>query len=276
VLRLTVILAGLMLAAPCTVAQQNAGAMPDPCAATDRASFDTVSVRPSDPAATASTMRVSPSGIATEGTKLLALIAAAYELRDFQILGGPDWMASDRFDVTAKYDAPPDLSKLDDAGRKAWIQRLTQSRQSLLADRFHLKCHMETRQLTVYELVVAKGGPKFQETKDDGDTNKYFGIRAGPQRTRQLAGKDATMDVLAKLLSSEVNHVVLDKTGLTGKYDLNAEWAQDGPAGAQSADEPFAPGIFTAMEERLGLKLQPGKGPVRVLIIDRVDRPTQN
>jgi uncharacterized protein (TIGR03435 family) len=274
-LRLTVII-GLVLAVPCAVAQQNIEATPDPCLATDRPSFDTASVRPSDPAATASIMRVSPSGITTEGTKLLALIATAYELRDFQILGGPDWMASDRFDITAKFDAPPDLSKLDDAGRKAWVQHLTQSRQSLLADRFHFKCHMETRQLTVYELVVAKGGPKFQETKEDGDTNKYFGIRAAPQRTRQLAGKDATMDGLATLLSSEVNHVVLNKTGLTGKYDLNAEWVQDGPAGAQTPEEPSGPTIFTAMEERLGLKLQPAKGPVRVLVIDSVTRPSEN
>jgi len=274
-LRLTVTLIGLTLAAPWTVAQQNMQVTQDPCRATDRASFDSASIRPSDPAATRSLMRVSPSGITTEGTKVLALIASAYELRDFQILG-PDWIASERFDVTAKYDAPPDLSKLDEAGRNAWVQRLTQSRQTLLADRFHLKCHIETRQLTVYELVVAKGGPKFQETKEDGDTNKYFGVNAGPHRTRRLTGKDATMAGLATLLSSEVDHVVIDKTGLAGKYDLNAEWMQDGPAGAQSADEPSGPSIFTAMEERLGLKLQPAKGPVRVLVIDSVTRPSEN
>jgi uncharacterized protein (TIGR03435 family) len=220
-------------------------------------------------------MRVSPSGITTSGTKLLALIATAYELRDFQIFNGPDWIGSDRFDVTAKFDAPVDLSKMDEAGRKAWVQRLTQSRQSLLADRFRLKCHTETKELTVYELVVAKGGPKFKETKEDADTNKYFGIRAAPQRTRQLAGKDATMDGLAVLLSSEVSHVVVDKTGLAGKYDLNAEWVQDAGA-AQSADEPSGLTIFTALEEQLGLKLQAAKGPVRVLVIDHVEKPSEN
>jgi uncharacterized protein (TIGR03435 family) len=142
--------------------------------------------------------------------------------------------------------------------------------QALLADRFQLKAHEETRQLPVYALVVTKDGPKFKPSKINGTT-----IDTG--RTRlHIAGSDDTIGILARVLAQVLGRVVLNQTGLSGRYDLSLRWTpDDAPALAPTySDAP--PGIFTAIQEQLGLKLESTRGPVPVLIVDHVEQPSPN
>jgi len=197
------------------------------------------------------------------------LIQFAYGLPDSQILGGPNWLDSIMFDIDAKSDPLVDSQLRALPAEQARHQKQLMV-QALLADRFQLKAHQETRQLPVYALVVAKDGPRFKPSKVNGTT-----IDTG--RTRlHIAGSDDTMGILARELAQLLGRVVLNQTGLSGRYDLSLRWTpDDAPAlAASSPDGP--PGIFTAIQEQLGLKLESTKGPVSVLVIDHVEQPSPN
>ena len=248
------------------------------------------------------------------GPNVKMLLQLAYHVQDSQIVGGPSWINSDRFDIQAKGD-----SSLDDQ-----LKNLSQDQaehvkehmlQELLADRFKLTLHHETRQLPVYALVVAKNGPKLEEAKDDASAPPGApgapggpGPRRGVRMTmgggeQQLSFQDSALPFLAELLSHTLGRTVLDRTGLTGRYNFNLHWVPDmgmsrmggpgpggpGPVGAAGpgGNEPPAtgapppadssgPSIFTALQEQLGLKLQSEKGPVDVLVIDHVEEPSEN
>jgi uncharacterized protein (TIGR03435 family) len=161
--------------------------------------------------------------------------------------------------------------------------------QPVLAERFQLKVHRETRDLPVYELFVAKGGPKFHEAKA-GDTYPN-GIKgpdghSGPGlmwlQDGRLTCQAVGMVELTRILSQRLGHNVLDKTGLTGKYDLAMQWPppEDRPGGmfdgGENAAESTGPSIFTVIQEQLGLKLESHKAPVEVLVIDHVEAPSAN
>lgn len=200
------------------------------------------------------------------------LIQYAYGIPNSQILGGPAWFDSTMFDIDAKSDSVVDaqLHALPSADAAHQKQLMV---QALLADRFQLKTHNETRELPLYALVVARGGPKFQSSKIDGTT-----IDTHPARLH-IAGSDDTVAILARELAQTLGRVVLNKTGLMGRYDLNLRWTSEAhPApllnGAPDPDAP--PDIFTAIQEQLGLKLESSKGPVPVLIIDHVEIPSAN
>lgn len=215
---------------------------------------------------------VHESHLRTGNLSIRDLIQYAYEIPNSQILGGPAWFDSTMFDIDAKSDAVVDaqlhaLPSADAAHQKRLMV------QALLADRFQLKTHNETRELPLYALVVAKGGPKFQPSKIDGTT-----IDTHPTRLH-IAGGDDTVAILARELAETLGRIVLNKTGLTGRYDLNLRWTSgDRPAsllnGAPDPDAP--PDIFTAIQEQLGLKLESSKGPVPVLVIDHVEIPSAN
>jgi uncharacterized protein (TIGR03435 family) len=201
----------------------------------------------------------------TRNLALRDLIQFAYGLPDSQILGGPSWLDSIMFDVDAKSDSTVDgqLHALPTDQARHQKQLMV---QALLADRFQLKTHQETRQLPVYTLAVARGGPRFQPSKINGTT-----IDTG--RTRlHIAGSDDTMSILARELARILGRVVLNQTGLSGRYDLRLQWTPDDTSPGPS--EP--PGIFTAIQEQLGLKLESGRGPVPVLVIDSVEMPAAN
>jgi uncharacterized protein (TIGR03435 family) len=164
-----------------------------------------------------------------------------------------------------------------------------------LADRFKLKVHTETKQLPVYKIVLAKGGSKLKEaTAGDTYANGIKGpdgvgrpgmMRFGPG---QLTAQAVPMTSLTNMLSQQLHRTVLDKTGLTGKYDLELNWTPDqgadpmfkGPEGSpqrgDAAPDSSGPSIFTALQEQLGLKLQSAKGPVETLVIDHVEMPSEN
>lgn len=203
----------------------------------------------------------------TVNLALRDLIQFAYGLPDSQILGGPGWIDSILFDIDAKSDP------LVDAQFRALPTEQARHRkqmmvQALLADRFQLKAHQETRRLPVYALVVAKDGPKFKLSKINGST-----IDIGLTRLH-IAGSDDTINILSRELAQVLGRVVLNQTGLSGRYDLSLRWTPDDDAAPSSPDAP--PGIFTAIQEQLGLKLESTKSPVPVLVIDSVERPSPN
>jgi uncharacterized protein (TIGR03435 family) len=202
------------------------------------------------------------------------MIEFAYKLHDFQVSGGPEWLKNEAWEVTAKVDQPPANydSLSNDARDEIGRGRL----QAVLAQRFNLKCHFEAKQLPVYNLVLAKGGSKLTPTAAD---SKDIGSLGSDRRNgvNRIHGTGVSLQFIAAILSGKTGLTVIDKTGLTGIYTFAVTYAADSdPASSLSASVPFGPSIFTAVEEQLGLKLEPAKGPVPVLIIDSIDRPSEN
>jgi uncharacterized protein (TIGR03435 family) len=274
--------------------------------------FEVVSIKPAVPNGRGidiSVMNPARDGrcYATNVT-LKLLIQSAYGIQDSQILRGASWINSERFDIQAKSDSSVDgyLRKLSPAqGRLVKEQML----QQLLADRFKLKFHRETRELPVYALVVAKHGPKLQEVTgkgaapvgaaNKGQAKHPTAVLEGRPGEAGIYASGAPLSYLARALSQTLGRTVLDKTGLTGRYRFSLRWtpglgesrmlgeysraAGPGGGGQPAAGVPPAPvadssgpSIFTALQQQLGLKLKPEKGPVEVLVIDHVEQPTPN
>jgi len=201
-------------------------------------------------------------GIDTDGNllrmtnlPLKSAIAWAYNLTEAQILG-PDWLGSNMYDITAKAESGAPKPEM---------------LQALLKERFKMITHQETRDLPIYELVVAKNGPKLTKSAD-GSGGK---TSSGPGR---LSVQSEPMGWLALLLAgrrADLGRPVVDKTGLAGCFDFELKWTPDRDALKASADAP--PSIFVALQEQLGLKLEARKGPVEVLVVDRVEKvPVEN
>jgi uncharacterized protein (TIGR03435 family) len=205
----------------------------------------------------------------TVNLALHALIQFAYGVPESQILGGPTWLDSIMFDIDAKSDSAVDAQVRVMPAEQARHQKQLMV-QELLADRFQLKVHQETRQLPVYALVVAKDGPKFKPSQIDGTT-----IDTGRARLH-IAGSDDTISILARELAQVLGRVVVNQTGLSGRYDLSLRWTPEDAAASASSSPDIPPDIFTAIQEQLGLKLESTKGPVPVLVIDSVEKPSPN
>lgn len=245
------------------------------------------------------------------------LIEFAYNIKDSQLSGGPSWLDSDRFDIDAKTDEPDDApasSLMAGSGpnTKALAhgfdplgmnERRRKMVQALLADRFKLTLDRQTKDLPIYELLVGKGGPKFKETTlpppdpnalppgppQPGQPPMRRGIMMGFSRG-QLTMNGGSMPQLANALSDRVGRTVVDKTGLTGEYDLTLQWTPeendplirsgglDGrpPADAGPPPDPNGPTLFTALQEQLGLKLESTKGPVETFAIKSIEQPSEN
>jgi uncharacterized protein (TIGR03435 family) len=198
---------------------------------------------------------------------------SAYGIPQPRILGGPKWLDSERFDIQAKMESAA-AQRLDALSREQARAEIRAMFQQLLADRFKLAVHWETRDLPVYALVVAKSGPILHESKNAPGTPSYS------TSDGEFSAKGLTLTELAEALtpqlSSELGRVVIDRTGIQGQYDLTLKWTpQSGMS--DSASQPDAgPSIFTAFTEELGLKLESAKGPVKVLVIDHAEMPTEN
>lgn len=228
-----------------------------------------------------------PDGFKAKAVTLQQLLEIAYTGSPFslsasQIEGEPAWFQSEKFDVDARVDDSeiPALKKADDGDSFiAVIQAATQGTpsirmrmlQELLAERFQLKTHYVTKELPVYDLVVAKGGSKLKVTAETDPKNSNIGAGDG-----DFDGKNVPSSLFPILFTfaREVGRPVIDRTGLKGSYDFKLKWTPEGHGGELPADAP--PGLFTALQEELGLKLEASKGPVRVLVIDHVERPTEN
>jgi uncharacterized protein (TIGR03435 family) len=198
------------------------------------------------------------------------LIAAAYNLTPQAISGGQAWIDSDRYDILAKTpsDVRPNLDE-----QMAMLRRL-------LVDRFSLTFHWEPKELAIYSLTVAKNGPKLREGTEPSDGPKPLIFVLYPQMAR-LPGRNASMAELASVLQrAALDRPVLDKTGLSGRYDFDLEWMPDetqfGGQGPQGTADTPKPDLFAAVQQQLGLRLEAGRGPVDVLVIDQVVRPSAN
>ncbi|HEX4309044.1 MAG TPA: TIGR03435 family protein, partial [Acidobacteriaceae bacterium] len=141
--------------------------------------------------------------------------------------------------------------------------------QSLLADRFGLKTHREQRDLPLYNLVVAKAGPKLTPAKSDGLTINHWNNR--------FSAQGITLPMLAQELARDAGRVIIDQTNITGRFDIDLRWQpDDAPPMRLNGDEVSLPSLFTALQEQLGLRLEAAKGPVEVLVIDSVQQPSAN
>ena len=245
--------------------------------------FEVASIKPNASGLGVMRFMFTPDGFSATNISLDFLVSNAYGISQDLISGGPNWIASSRYDVEAKV-AGADVAEwhsLDLSQRNSMLQ-------PLLADRFKLKVHKETKLRPIYELVIAKNGPKLKEAKP-GDTGTKGASRFSRPGMTLIARQGMPIAMLADRLSETLHRTIVDKTGLTGKYDIVLEWAsEDGPApmppgpggdhrGADSAPPPDSgPSIFTAIQEQLGLKLQSTKGPVETLVIDHVEQLSEN
>ncbi|HUA57525.1 MAG TPA: TIGR03435 family protein [Verrucomicrobiae bacterium] len=235
--------------------------------------FEVASIKVnSDIANTDMSMNDEPGGrLNCKNVTLRLLITYAYDIRDSQLLGAPSWAGTERYNILAK----PSAGEAANEPRpysEAENQRMRQRTQALLADRFGLKLHEEKKEMAVYSLVVAKGGPKLQASN-----SPFPQISANNTRVQC---KKVTMQRFAQvLLADRMNRYVIDNTGLTGEYDFTIHFKPDGapskePAG--TAPAPTGPSFLTALEEQLGLKLVGAKVPVPCLVVDRVEKASEN
>ncbi|MFZ0818813.1 MAG: TIGR03435 family protein [Candidatus Acidiferrales bacterium] len=251
--------------------------------------YDVASIKINTSGSANITYQTPPDGFLALNIPLRELTKSAYRIQDNQISATQDSLMSERYDIDAKMDVSvaAELQKLTPDDRRLARRQML---QALLADRFKLIIHRETKELPVYMLVIAKGGPKLQETKAAAgapNASAPPGRGGGASvRTSRTGTGPVTLTVLhcsgealADLLSTHTGRPVLDKTGLASSYDFTLKFMPDDaqaqpPSGPAPLDLP--PSLFTAIQDQLGLKLESGKGPVEIIVIDHVERPSGN
>jgi uncharacterized protein (TIGR03435 family) len=242
-----------------------------PMAADADPNFDVATVKPSKPDQPGKAFMVRGNRFSTINTTLSDLICFAYDVQQKQIVGAPDWITTDKFDIAAQPDVPGTPSQ----------RQLKSMVQKLLADRFQLKFHRDKKELSAYVLSTGKNGPKLKQ--NDGNPNGLPGLFF--RQLGYLTVQNATMADFTRLMQSAVlDRPVVDQTGLQGKWDFVLKWTPDEsqfggmgvkvPPPSDAADAP--PPLFTAIQEQIGLKLDAGKAPVEVLALDHVDKPSEN
>jgi uncharacterized protein (TIGR03435 family) len=297
---LLVAAATAMIAAPIAFGLFNASAQAQTQPA-NRPSFEVASVKPNVTGDHRVSIMTQPGGrfVAT-GVSLKTLIGFGYGVRDFQILGGPDWLDDDRWDVEARSqeDSIPAVGPTDPNTPGPVALRV----QSLISDRFRLNIHHDTKEFAVYELSIAKGGPKLKLSEDQsaiqppergsppppvpqrGEPMPRGSMRMG---RGELEATGVSLLGLVRALSAQLGRTIIDKTGLKGLYDFKLQWIPDmnqgvglfgrtGPESPPPAADPAGPSIFTAIQEQLGLRLESARGPVEVIVIDSVQKPSAN
>jgi uncharacterized protein (TIGR03435 family) len=270
--------------------QQSAGTKP---------AFEVATVKPSGSSDNRIAIMGEPGGrFRVTNATLKMVMAVAYRVRDFQILGGPAWAGTDRWNIEGKAEEgsiPQTTIPLDPTVPNPLMLMV----QSLLEDRFQLNLHRESKELPVYELFIVKGGSKMQLSADQspigpseratppavpkqGSPMPRGMMRMGPGR---VEANGVPIANFIQILSQQLGRPVIDKTGLKGFYDIKLEWTPElgeafvRPGGTEPTPPPpdtSGPSIFTAIQEQLGLRLESGKGPVEVLVIDSVQKPAEN
>ena len=253
----------LILAADAALAQTTGGPLP---------SFEVASIKLSD------THRGGAIGIFTfPGGKVTAgfstfkmLVMYAFDVQPFQVSGGPAWINDDKYDIIAQPPASSPASKLNPPNPKLPLNpEQRQMLQMLLMDRFQLKYHRTIKPGPVYALVRGNGDLKLQNAKNKDDYPWAGGFRGGAIIGDGIAGQNISMPLLATRLSSYLDRPVLDQTGLKGSYDFKFEYPTDDPG------HDVVPSIFASIQG-IGLKLKAAKGPVETIIIDHVEKPSEN
>lgn len=243
--------------------------------------FDVVSVKMHNPENRDSRMQLLPDGIRLTNLPVQDLIVQSYGLvLSDQIVGLPSWASSERFDIEAKV-AGADVA----AFHKLTLNQVRSMGRPILTDRFKFAGHDEKKVLPLYALVVAKDGSKLQlSTLSSEDRDARTGLigmghasNTNGASMNELTARGVTMDRLASTLSQQgLGRVVLDNTGLTGRYDFKLTWASDSVAADPNSTDTSGPSIFSAVSEQLGLRLEPQKRPVPVLVIDHIEEPSLN
>lgn len=226
------------------------------------AAFDATSIKLNLSAGGPSSLRVTAGRAAMQNVSLKKVMLNAYGIPDDReyMIDGPDFLTSEHFDIEATFPADTPVAKV------------REMMQTMLAERFNLALHKETRQLPMYSLVVAKGGPKIHPGSPGG------GRTSG--RPGHFEATGITMQKLADLIARQAGRPVSDATGLQGVFDFTLEWDPQADLQVGTSDVAGSiqgASIFTALQEQLGLRLESGNGPVEVLVVDRMEKaPTQN
>jgi uncharacterized protein (TIGR03435 family) len=209
-------------------------------------------------------MQVNKDGVHIFCLPLRSLIQIAWGISEgSRVIGGPAWIGNTAYNIDAKVGG----DDVDRFARQSGAQR-NRMLQALLRDHFNLTAHLDIRELPVYEMVVAKGGPKLKQATADEASKKMMWLRDRDE----IDSVSMSLGSLPSLLSRELDRPVIDKTGLTGNYDFTLKFT---PAVGAASDSE-APSIFTALQEQLGLKLEPAKDVLNVLVIDSVEKPAEN
>jgi bla regulator protein BlaR1 len=262
--------------------------------------FEVATIKPNLASDDRRSIYMAPGKFVMTGIPIKELIRFAYDLKsDAQLIGGPGWVGTERFDIEGK-ESQADIEAFAKLPPDQVAVQVRLMVQSLLAERFNLKIGHDTRELPVYALVIAKNGPKLTPTtappmvasanRGPGDgppKGPMRGIRM--DRNGQLTGMATPVGLLADLLSRQPelgNRLVLDKTGLTDQYDWTLKWTPETPSAAMgisasaspnsSAAEPADAPLFTALQEQLGLKLEARKAPVDIIVINQIEHPSAN
>ncbi|MGH9140147.1 MAG: TIGR03435 family protein [Vicinamibacterales bacterium] len=270
--------------------------------------FEVASIKPNSSGDGRVMMQNQPGRFVATNITLRLLIRNAYQLQDFQITGGQGWIGSDHFDINAK--VPDELRAMAPPAPGSGPGPLQLMMRALLAERFKLAVHNETKDSPIYALVLARSDGKLGSglRKSNVDCAAVFaaararggampppgpppgermpcGMRVGPGN---LSGGGALMPQFANTLGMFAGRIVLDRTGLQGAYDVDLTWTPDQmpqrPPGAPdqpvqfngASIDPNGPSLFTAVQEQLGLKLDSQRGPVDILVIDRAEKPVEN
>jgi uncharacterized protein (TIGR03435 family) len=261
--------------------------------------YEVVSIKPNKSGSAIPGGRPSDDGIEVTNFPLQFLVAGAFGVGNDRIVGLPGWLSTDRFDISAKMDpeTADAMKKLSTDDRRAAQQHML---QAIFLDRCKLVFHRETRELSTFTLVLGKNGPKFKESKPGDAPEGGIKVPDGKGGTgTMLVGEKGMLTFrglpitfLVGILGQQLGSTVVDKTGLTGKYDFSWQFvpsaamirqfggtpAEGGSSGASSGipADPDGTDLFTAVQEQLGLKLEGGKGPVEIIVIDHIEKPSGN
>lgn len=251
-----------------------AGTIPRPVGAEATApAFDIVSIKPNKSESGNISVNTNDDSYSATNVSLKMLLEDAYGIKEDLVFGLPGWANSARFDVKAKIVEPDAelLKKLSREQRRLMIQQL-------LMDRFQIKAHIETRVLPLYEMIVVKDGPKFKKSALEGSSEdkSQNGVARGGMTSSntELTAHAVPLTLLAKMLANQLHRTVADKTGLAGNYDFFLKWRPEDDQ--DDSSESSTATLFTALQEQLGLKLQPSKGPVDTLVVDHVEMPSED
>lgn len=255
-----------------STARPHAFAQATPPAATSTAApppaYDIITIKPNKTASGDVDIDSEDDHFTATNVSLKNLLEDVYNIKQDLISGIPGPVDSARFDIQAKISDPD-----PDALKKMTPEQERLKLLPLLTERFQLKTHTETKILPVYELVVIPGGPKFKPSSDQTKTGDGSTSIQGSRTRGKLTAHDIPMSSLAKSLAGQVHRTVIDRTSLTGNFDLALQWSNDESTEAGAESDPT---IFTAVQEQLGLKLQSAKGPVQTLVVDHTAMPSEN
>ena len=243
-----------------------AGPVSPAAAQSQQVSFDVISIKPSKDLTRVDWWNYSDDGMALVNVTAKSLVANAYGVKSDLISGVPGWAESVGFDINAKVVVTGNSPRLS----RKQIRLMT---QSLLSDRFKLVVHPETKEVPIYELTIAKGGPKLKEAKpNDPSGSGTIAISDG-----NFVGQGITLARFANVLSDALHRTVVDKTGLTRTYDITMPMSMTGliNGGPPPVDEA-GPSLFNTIQEQLVLKLNSAKGPGNGLVIDHIEKPSEN